>query len=159
MKKIDIPLGSTVRDRVTNFVGFAVARLEYMNNCLRFEVQPPVKDGELPEPKVFDGSDLEIVSPPKADLPPAVETPNKFRLGVKVKDVLTGFTGVAVVRAKHWHSGDRYAVQAPLNKKGEVPKMQFFDEEDPYRSILPSKSNRRKKAPNRPTDPTATVLP
>lgn len=152
MKKTDILLGSTVRDKITGFQGFAVTCLEYMNNCLRFEVQPPIKDGELPEAKVFDGPDLEIVSPPKDDLPPAVKTPNEFQLGVKAQDVLTGFTGIVVARAKNLHSGDRYAVQAPMNSKGEVPKLVFFDEEDLIQ-IDPPVKRKRKEGPKPPNGP------
>lgn len=52
------------------------------------------------------------------------------KLGVKVKDRLTGFTGVAVLRIKNMHSGDRYGVQPPIYKKNEIPDLKTFDEED-----------------------------
>ncbi|MDO8424813.1 MAG: hypothetical protein Q7S70_02640 [bacterium] len=152
MKKIDVPLGSTVRDKITGFEGFAFARLEYMNNCVRFEVQPPVKDGDLPESKVFDGLDLEVMSPPKDGLPPVIKTPNNIRLGAKVKDVLTGLTGVAVVRLKNMHSGDRYGVQVPVNGKGEVPKLSIFDEEDLVQ-IDPPVKKKKESLPKPPNGP------
>lgn len=36
----EVKLGSRVRDMVTGIEGVAVARLEYMNGCVRYEVQP-----------------------------------------------------------------------------------------------------------------------
>lgn len=39
MKK-QIALGSKVKDPVTGLTGMAVARIEYLNGCVRIEVQP-----------------------------------------------------------------------------------------------------------------------
>lgn len=36
----DIELGDKVEDRVTGLVGIAVARVEYLNGCVQFCVQP-----------------------------------------------------------------------------------------------------------------------
>jgi hypothetical protein len=126
-----IPLGSLVHDNITGFEGFAVFRLEHMHGCIRYGVQPVVdKDGQLPESKVLDGPDIKVIAPPKDDLPPAIKTNNTFKLGVKAKDLVTGFQGVIVVRIKHMYAGDRYGIQPPINEKKEIPEIKTFDEGD-----------------------------
>ena len=148
-----IQFGSTVRDKITGFTGFVVVRIEHMNNCVRYGIQPPLnKEGQLPEDKVFDGPDLEIIAPPKSEFSLATENPNAFELGVKVKDILTGFTGIAVLRIKNKHSGDRYGIQPPMNKKGEIPELRTFDEEDLVQ-IDPPAPNKKKTESKRPNGP------
>lgn len=153
-----IPFGSSVLDKVTGFKGVVIYRVEHMNNCVRYGVQPVVdKKGQLPENKVFDGPNLEIVAPPKDGLPPTTETPNTFELGVKVKDILSGLTGVAVLRLKQRHSGDQYGIQPPMNEKGEIPDLRTFDEEDLEQIDPPAPKKKKekkaeKKPPNGPHD-------
>ena len=126
-----IPFGSSVRDKVTGFQGIVVSRVEHMHKCIRYGVQPVAdKEGQLPTINYIDGPTLEIIAPPRADLPPAIETTNAFKLGVKVKDILTGLTGVIVLCVKQRHAGDRYGIQPPVNGKGEITDIVTFDEKD-----------------------------
>ncbi len=154
-----IPFGSLVQDKITGFKGFVLYRVEHMNECVRYGVQPTInKEDQLPEIKVLDGPDLKIIAPPKDDLPPAIKTPNAFKLGVKVKDRLTGFMGVAVLRVKHMYSGDRYGVQPPINKKNEIPELRTFDEEDLEQVDPPApKKKIKQKGPNGPHDRSAAI--
>ena len=49
-------------------------------------------------------------------------------LGDRVKDMVSGFSGIAVVRLSYLEGCDRIAVQAPV-VKNEVPQdWQYFDE-------------------------------
>lgn len=58
-----IKLGQEVRDRITGFKGIATVKMEFLNGCRRFAVQPKVdKKGEVPDDKSFDEPDLEIIS-------------------------------------------------------------------------------------------------
>ena len=45
-----ITLGNKVRDKVTGMEGIAVSRVEYLNGCVQYAVQPPYKKGlaEMP---------------------------------------------------------------------------------------------------------------
>jgi hypothetical protein len=149
-----IPFGSLVKDKVTGFEGFIVCRIEHMNNCVRYGVQPGVdEEDQLPECKFIEGPNLKVVSPPREDLPLAIKTPDTFKLGAKVKDRLTGFTGIAVLRVKSMYSGDRYGVQPPVNKKGEIPEVKTFDEEDLEQVPPPKKKRKRPESPpNGPHD-------
>jgi len=55
-------LGKKVRDKVTGFVGVVIARTEWLNGCLRYNVQGPIdKDGKIPESEYIDGDQLEVI--------------------------------------------------------------------------------------------------
>jgi len=140
-----IPFGSLVQDKITGFQGFVASRVEHMHKCIRYGVQPAVdKEGQLPDLHYIDGPDLEIVAPPSANLSPAIETPNALKLGVKVKDILTGLTGIIVLRVKHMHAGDRYGIQPPVDGKGKITDIVSFDEKD-LEQVDPPPSKKKKK--------------
>jgi hypothetical protein len=146
-----IPFGSSVRDEITEFEGAVICRVEHINGCIRYEIQPIIdKEGKLPESKMFDALSLKIITRSK-DSSSTIKT-NKFDLGVKVEDVLSGYGGVAVIRIKHRHSGDRYGVQARMNEKGEVPDIKTFDEED-LEQIYPPVPKIKKKKDEPPSGP------
>jgi hypothetical protein len=57
-----VNLGDLVKDKVSGFIGVAVARHDYLNGCSRLTVQPAVSDcGILPDEKTFDEPQLEVV--------------------------------------------------------------------------------------------------
>ncbi len=51
-----------------------------------------------------------------------------INLGDKVKDKVTGFTGIAIGRTTWLHGCDRYVVQPIVGKDGKLPENQVFDE-------------------------------
>jgi hypothetical protein len=149
-----IQFGSLAQDTITGFEGIVVRRIEHMNKCVRYEIQPVVdEDGQLPDSKMFDGPDLKVMAPPKEDLPPAIKTPNTFKLGVKVKDRIAGLEGIAVLRVKNMYSGDQYGIQPPMNKKREIPDVKVFDESDLEQIDPPLPKKKEKKAKKPPEGP------
>lgn len=59
---MSVNLGDKCKDRVSGFVGVAMARHEYLNGCARITLQPEIKkDGKLPECQTFDEPQLTIV--------------------------------------------------------------------------------------------------
>jgi hypothetical protein len=53
-------LGTEYRDKVSGFVGIAVAVTEWLNGCVRVTLAPKVdKDGKLPDNMAFDCEQLE----------------------------------------------------------------------------------------------------
>ena len=60
---MSIELGDKVRDRITGFLGIAVAITTWLNGCVRAVVQSQQldKDGEMREPVIFDVEDLDVV--------------------------------------------------------------------------------------------------
>ena len=65
----EIKLGSKVRDKVTGFIGIAVARTEFLNGCIQYSVQPKAgKDNKVPEEIGVDIGSIEVVEPKKVKI-------------------------------------------------------------------------------------------
>lgn len=63
MRNTNIELGDRVEDEITGFQGIVVARLDYLNGCLRFMVQAENldKDGKPGTDAVFDVEQLKVI--------------------------------------------------------------------------------------------------
>jgi len=62
MKNEIIELGDKVKCIYTGFTGVTVAKIEFINGCVQFSVQPKVdKDGKYPEEMNIDNSSLIII--------------------------------------------------------------------------------------------------
>lgn len=65
-------LGDSAKDIVTGFSGICIARYEWLNGCVRYELQPAkLKDGKPAEPQTFDQGQLALVKRAAVSLPPA----------------------------------------------------------------------------------------
>lgn len=54
-------LGRAVRDRITGLAGVTTARVEYVNGCTQYAVQPPLgADGKVPDATYMDHQRLEV---------------------------------------------------------------------------------------------------
>lgn len=51
-----------------------------------------------------------------------------IKLGDEVKDTVSGFQGIALLRHSYLQGCDRICIQPPVNKDGELPKTATFDE-------------------------------
>lgn len=62
-------LGVKVRDTITGFTGTVVCCTQWMNGCIRLQIQPNEldKDGKPQDGQVFDIQQLERVEPPKPE--------------------------------------------------------------------------------------------
>ena len=58
-----------------------------------------------------------------------------IKLGSKVKDTVSGFTGVAVSSHEYLNGCRRVTIQPPVDKDGKLPEVQSFDE--PQLQVLP----------------------
>lgn len=101
-----VKLGSVVRDTITGQTGVAMARVKWLFGCERIGLAAMSlnKDGKADDVAWFDDQRIENV-PGETDRLAAV--PAKalgFKLGSKVRDRITGFTGLAVASAE-WVSG------------------------------------------------------
>jgi len=66
MKNEIIELGDKVKCIYTGFTGVTVAKIEFINGCVQFSVQPKVdKDGKYPEEMNIDNSSLIIIKKTK----------------------------------------------------------------------------------------------
>lgn len=58
-----IKLGDKVKDTITGFEGIAIAKTEFINGCIQFEVVPKIKKGEkYPEAISIDEQHLEVIT-------------------------------------------------------------------------------------------------
>jgi len=58
---MEIKLGNKVKCKVTGFVGIAVTKLEHMNGCIQYNVEPKVKDNEKKKDEWIDEQQLIII--------------------------------------------------------------------------------------------------
>jgi hypothetical protein len=73
-ESMSIKLGQMVKDVITGLRGVAIARIEYMNGFVQYEVQPPVdKDGKWLDGKWFQEKNLASVKGAKAEVAAEVE--------------------------------------------------------------------------------------
>ncbi|MCF8534090.1 MAG: hypothetical protein K9G48_13870 [Reyranella sp.] len=64
-------LGDSAKDIVTGFTGICIARFEWLNGCVRYEVQPTkLKDGQPLDAKTFDQGQLVLVKRGAVKIPP-----------------------------------------------------------------------------------------
>ena len=52
----------------------------------------------------------------------------KFELGIRVRDRVVRYTGIIDARAEYLNGCNRYSVQAPIDKEGNIPIGYWFDE-------------------------------
>jgi len=69
MKKIK--LGDKIRDKITGLEGIATSKVEFLNGCVQYSIQPQglTKDGTPKEPDFVDDQQIEIIKPPKPEKP------------------------------------------------------------------------------------------
>ena len=61
---MEIELGDKVRDKITGFTGIAVAKTEFLNGCIQFNVLPKQKEKDkMPEEIGIDVGSLEVINP------------------------------------------------------------------------------------------------
>ncbi len=51
-----------------------------------------------------------------------------IKLGDEVKDMVSGFQGIAVARYQYLQGCNRIGVQPPVDRDGKLPEMATFDE-------------------------------
>lgn len=72
--------GMKVVDVLTGFSGTITAVVEYLNGCIRYQVQPPISDkGEYRESVIIDEEQLELVEDKKEALPKKKDRPGGDR--------------------------------------------------------------------------------
>lgn len=65
-----VTLGDEVKDKITGFKGIAIARTEWLYNCVRIVVQPQaLHEGKPIEDRVFDEEQLTVVKKHKFKSP------------------------------------------------------------------------------------------
>lgn len=121
-----IKLGSKVKDMITGYAGIAVGRTEWLYGCNRIVVESDqLKDGKPLETQWFDEQRVEHVADTNIPVSPSKQT--DITLGSKVKDRVTGFSGLAVAKTE-WLSGNVTITIEPTSlHEGKPVDAQGFD--------------------------------
>lgn len=146
-----IPLGTVVRDKVTGFVGIAENRADFLYGCTRYCVQPVVdKEGKMPESKMVDEPQLEIVEGEKVVMSPAGEPEQLVEFGQLVLDPVKDMEGTVMGRAVYLNGCSRIYIQP--KQKGEKERESWWVDEpqvEPRKTFV-KKVKKAKKAPGGP---------
>lgn len=115
-----ISLGNTVRDIATGMQGFATSKVEFMTGNVQFIVQPPVKDGAFVDGLGFDAQQLDYVDDGIASRVTPAPKETGIVLGSKVKDIVTGYAGIATRKTTFLNGCVYFTVIAPIDKDGSI---------------------------------------
>ena len=69
----------------------------------------------------------------------------KYELGIRAKDIVTGFEGIIVARVEYFNGCMQYCLKPKMKTDGSCPEGEYFDEQ--YLSIVDDgiKSKKNKK--------------
>jgi hypothetical protein len=120
LQGIPSELGWLVRDVVTGIQGIAYSLYEHFNNTKQISVYGRTdKKGNLPTIWAFDACQLVKMGDGITELrkpPPYVS----IQLGIKVKDLFTGYTGITYQKVTHLNGCVGYLVIPEKNNKATV---------------------------------------
>jgi len=125
--KEPIRLGNLVKDLVTKFIGYTVLKAELLSGTIQWGIQPEVEAGskEIPKAMFIDEFMLEVLEQGFADNLPAIDNRVTIKLGEKVKDKVTGATGIATEKVTFQNGCVQFAIITGLNKDGEQSVLQI----------------------------------
>lgn len=107
-----IKLGFFVKDRVTGLEGVAENRATFLYGCDRYFVQPQIDgDGKIPEGKMVDEPQLEILTNKDSVMEPLPEPKQVVSLGLEVYDPIRNRKGAATGRAVYLNGCSRIYVE------------------------------------------------
>ena len=93
-----------------------------MGSAWKFEL----KTDSIIDPSILSCTDG--CTHPPWELPFGQKEKLMLKLGLEVKDKITGFTGIITSSIKHLTGCDRYGVTPPVDKEGKVRDPEWFDE-------------------------------
>lgn len=125
MSKVE--LGDIVKDLVTGFEGVCVAKTMWMFGCARVGVQSnTLKEGAPTDMQMFDDNQMTVLK--KGAIARENIQGHTVGLGDKVRDRLTGYTGICIAQSEQLFAANRIGVQSETLKDGIPAEAQWFDE-------------------------------
>lgn len=161
-----VKLGQTVRDKISGLVGIAIQRLDLLNGCIQYAVQPRGEGDKMPDAYNIDFQQLEKVDDGVSEMVTEPKPDPKFDLGSNVLDTASGVAGVAVVRHTFINGCVYYSVQPRAKESAMfpgVPDLSFIDrnrlQENNAKTTLPTIRRMNDPAPSGgPTTRSASAL-
>lgn len=122
-------LGQRMRDKVSGFIGVADVCTEFLTGNIQYSLVPPtpLKAGtaEAGKPKVFDAFQLEYVADHIEPIAPPADT--GIVLGEKVKDIVSGVTGIATLKSTFLNGCIYYTVVPDVTDSPKDISEMFFE--------------------------------
>lgn len=119
----DIRLGMKVRDPASGLTGIASFRSQQLSGTVQYAIQPQGDGDTIPEGHFVDDFMLEFVDDGVSARTPAADPNARYILGEKLKDTVTGFTGIAVERVTYLNGCVHYTLQPHEKKKSLVARL------------------------------------
>jgi len=126
MKK-EIKLGMTVRDKVTGLKGTASLFAELLSGTRQIAIQPSGKGTDYPEGRYIDDHLIEYIDDGVSRIVPPIDNSVTIRLGQKVRDIVSGFEGIAVEKLIYQNGCVHFTVQPKGKMKEEIPESISLD--------------------------------
>lgn len=117
-------LGVLARDTVTGFEGVVTVRVEMLNGNVQFLLQPKGKKDAIADGKCIDFHLLEEIGAGVADKLPPIDQSATIKLGQRVRDRVSGLTGIVTEKTTFQNGCVYFAIQAHANRSkllGEIP--------------------------------------
>ena len=131
----EIILGCKAKDKISGIEGIATIKSTHLNGCTRYFIQPPVKkknDTEVPEGFWIDEEEIIYIDVGHSKTKGVLTSVKRLNitLGEKIKDLVTGISGIATSKTEFMNGCVQYAMKLKA-KKGDtkLPKTLWFDEE------------------------------
>lgn len=119
----EFPAGIEVKNKYTDFKGVIHARIERINGCVQYCVEPRCtseKPNDLPTGYYIDGPDL-VPTGKKKKFKPEIHD-FRHETGDRLKSRVNGHIGICVIRRLDKNGCEHYMIEGKLNKDGEEVK-------------------------------------
>jgi len=127
---VELKLGQTLRDATSGFTGIAIQKMENLAGNTQYALQPQTKTGDnYPEAMFLDHHMLDYVDDGVSARVTEVTEEEKFKLGERVKDKVSGFEGIAVAKATYLNGCVSYVVIPKVKDAtlfNEAPKENYL---------------------------------
>lgn len=119
-----INLGSRVKDSISGFEGVAFERQDFMYGCARIAIEPTEldKDGSVRDSQIFDEQRVDVLEAAK----PFIYPPKAVKMGSKVRDRISGFSGIATAIAVNMYGTQHVAIEPDKCHEGKPVKASWF---------------------------------
>ena len=120
-------LGKMVRDKLSGFEGFAVAKVEYLYGCSVIVVHGRVeKPSERPQILRLYEAQLEVLPEPALDMEiPEYKEPDIF--GKKIRDKFQNTTGICIGRMISIFAEEQVLMERTLSDPDKESIVEYFD--------------------------------
>lgn len=110
--------GLMAKDKISGYTGMIVTHAQGLNGMLRYTLQTEMKyTGPIPDAYEFDEQDIVILDKKKKIK--TVTHKFKFETGVRVENMINGFTGIITHREFSINGCERYRVETKIGDDGK----------------------------------------